>query len=214
MYTLFLRQPARSLPGRLKALLFSRFVLTTLLATLLAGCATPRAPMIGNEGFVLSGRLSARYADPDSDKKGELYGRFDWLEQGENTELTLIDPLGQAVARINANRTRTTITLRNGESYSDKNAEALTKKTLGWSLPLTNLGHWLRNRAGSAAEVERDAAGHILRIREDGWTIRYTLADDEATDKVDGKSGARTSRIDLSYPGPGPAIELRLALDP
>ena len=209
MYSLLLRQP-----GRLKTLLFSLFVLANLLAGLLAGCATPRAAVTGNETLVLSGRLSARYTDPASDKKGELYGRFDWLEQGENTELTLIDPLGQAIARINANRARTTITLRNGESYSDKNAEALTKKTLGWSLPLANLGHWLRSSAGSAAEVERDAAGHILRIREDGWTIRYTLADDEAAGKGDGKSGARTSRIDLSYPGPGPAIELRLALDP
>ena len=176
------------------------------LALLLGACATPPKPVTsGKEEFVISGRLGAQYVD-SAGKKGELYGHFDWVEQGGNTELTLIDPLGQAVARIQTTPARTSITLRSGETYSDKSPEALTRRTLGWELPLAGMRHWLRGQGGRDAEVQRDPEGRVSRIRDDGWTVRYAYADESAPQ--------RRSRIDLSFPGPGPQIELRLALDP
>jgi len=185
-----------------------RLVHLTALAVplLLSACATPPKPVTtGKEEFVLSGRLGARYVDI-AGKPGELYGHFDWIESGGSIELTLIDPLGQAVARINAGPRQTSITLRSGDTYSDRSPEALTRRTLGWELPLGGLRHWLRGQGSPGADVQRDDQGRIERIRDTGWTIRYIYGDDATPN--------RRSRIDLNYPGPGPQIDLRLALDP
>ncbi len=124
-------------------------------ALLLGACATlpppPAASVQGPIEHVVTGRLSVRYADPANSRQEQLHGRFDWIERGEAIELTLTDPLGQAVARVLSDVRETSITLRSGETYSGATPEALTTRTLGWPLPLKGMRQWLRGQAGSGA---------------------------------------------------------------
>ena len=251
-----MRGVSKYFPARLRPVVLACALTSALV--LLQACSTPRPPRAAatpatpapaTSGtaataapteFILSGRVAAQYEDYDDNRKGELYGRFDWVEEGGSIELTLIDPLGQALARIVSVTTpapRTTVTLRNGETYSDRSPEALTRRTLGWSLPLSGMQHWLRGRAGPDAEVRRDDQGRVVRIREAGWTISYehgevpvaspgatpsaTPATPPATPPAAPHAAATApavpgsiERINLVYYGPGPQISLRLALDP
>jgi len=173
---------------------------------LLGACASlpPPPESITPVEHVITGRLSVQYSDPNGQKE-QLHGRFEWIERGPETEVTLTDPLGQAVARILSDALQTSITLRSGETYSGTTPEALTARTLGWALPLSGMRQWLRGQASADAEVERTATGRISLMRQNGWTIQYVnVADDPP---------GRPSRIDLAYAGPGPEVALRIALD-
>jgi outer membrane lipoprotein LolB len=64
---------------------------------------------------------------------------------------------------------------------------------------------WLRGyaRAGSPAQLARDAQGRPEVLMQDGWEIVYAYPDDAAQ---------RPSRLTLRYDGSDPA-EVRLVID-
>jgi len=179
-----------------------------LCATLLNGCASlpPRAqPQAEPVEYSVSGRMSVRYVNATSSQREQLYGGFEWVEHGNAIALTLTDPLGQGVARIESNPQRTSIMLRDGSTRSAPTPEALTRATLGWTLPLSGLRNWLRGHGGKGARTETNAAGRIRSVQEDGWLVRYPQIDSDPVGHI--------SRIDLDYSGPGPEISLRLLPD-
>jgi len=53
--------------------------------------------------------------------------------------------------------------------------ESLTGQVLGWRLPLTGLQYWVRgvNSPATSAAVDKDDAGRVMAIRQDGWEIAY-----------------------------------------
>lgn len=56
-------------------------------------------------------------------------------------------------------------------------AETLLLDTLGWRVPLRELGHWVRGAPAEGVPVESieyDAEGRLARLRQSGWTVRYT----------------------------------------
>jgi outer membrane biogenesis lipoprotein LolB len=68
-------------------------------------------------------------------------------------------------------------------------------------VPLRGLRYWLDGEPDRESAVTTLADG---RIRQDNWTIRFQR--DDAGDR-------QPKRIDLAYPGPPAAIELRLVVD-
>ena len=155
------------------------------------------------EGRTIEGRLSVRYKDLESQKDDALSGRFVWTASGDDLELSLLDPLGQTVALIRSGTTGSSITFRDGRRIDGATPEALTERTLGWTVPLRGMRSWLEGRAGDGSLATKLDDG---RIRQDGWTIRF-VADDAQP------AGSPPKRIDLAYPGPPAEIEMRLVVD-
>jgi outer membrane lipoprotein LolB len=183
----------------------ARRAVVVLCLVTLGACATvpPGALDRTTQGRTIEGRLSVHYKDLETAKEESLSGRFVWTTSADDTELSLLDPLGQSVALIRSNARRSTITFRDGRRVDGDTPEALTEKTLGWTVPLRGLRAWLEGKPDAGSPVSTLDDG---RLRQDRWTIRFVAADDAA-------AGAPPKRIDLNYPGPPAEIEMRLVVD-
>ncbi|MEO8935192.1 MAG: outer membrane lipoprotein LolB [Burkholderiaceae bacterium] len=187
----------------------ARRAAAVLLTSAVAGCASlpPGALDRTAQGRTIEGRLSVRYKDLETAKEESLSGKFVWTSGAGETELSLLDPFGQTVALIRSGRERSSITFRDGRQVDGATPEALTAKTLGWTVPLLGLRYWLDGKPDPGSAVARLDDG---RLRQDGWTIRFIRSDDAADVET---AGTPPKRIDLNYPGPPAEIEMRLVVD-
>ena len=183
-------------------------VFVLMCSLILAGCASlPAPPPNATAGPIdreLSGRLSVHYRNMATDQEETTFANFEWTERGKNVQLSLFDPLGQTVARINSSPESSALILRDGRHFSGATPEALTREALGWTLPVRGLVSWLDGRPAQASSTISASAGAGRQIAEDGWTIVYPDAGDPVN---------APRRINLSYPGPPVAIDLRIVVD-
>jgi outer membrane lipoprotein LolB len=163
---------------------------------LVAACAQlpsrPATESLG--GFELTGRVAVRHGGESAN------GRVQWRHSDADDDLLITNPLGQGVARIERTGSEVTLTTSDGRRASAADAASLTEEVLGWRLPLEGLPDWVRGRPreGAPAQVQRNDAGQLSSLSQDGWQIEYE----------DYEQG-RPSRLRLSYPG----VELRLAVE-
>jgi outer membrane lipoprotein LolB len=169
---------------------------------LCAGCTTLRpAEHDTRATFYTHGRLSVHYRDLQSGKEDTVFGRFDWVEHGSTVDLSLLDPLGQSIAIVHSEPGLATLKLSDGRTFEGASAEDLTQQALGYMVPIAGLRSWLLGHAEDAALKPSVDADGALVLHEMNWTVRYP----DAT--------LPPKRIDLSYPGPGVALDLRLAIE-
>jgi outer membrane lipoprotein LolB len=161
-----------SLLRRIVALLFA--------ALLLGGCAalpgSPDAAPASRDrlgDFAIEGRFSLRYDDKN------YSGRLSWRHAAAGNELLLASPFGQGIAQITTSDSGALLTTSDGKSYAAADSEQLTRKLLGYPLPLEQLTDWVRGRSGAGVFV-LDAQGRPLRIEDDGWRIDYEYDSQEA----------------------------------
>jgi outer membrane lipoprotein LolB len=98
------------------------------------------------------------------------------LHATDTDDIWLMTPTGQALAQIRQDFGGAMITTAEQKQYRASSVEALTKQALGWEVPISRLQHWLRAQPvpGLAAEIiERDAAGKIRQLVQDGWRVTY-----------------------------------------
>ncbi|HEX2567812.1 MAG TPA: lipoprotein insertase outer membrane protein LolB [Burkholderiales bacterium] len=165
-----------------------------LLALLLGACVqAPTRPPGADALFDVSGRLAARYAEES------FTGGFSWRHAASSDQMLITSPLGQGVARIEREGGSVVLTTAEPHEYRASDAEALTEQVLGFRLPLAGLADWVRGAPSpsSPAREEKDEQGRLKTLEQAGWRIEYQ-----------DYSGARPSRMRLTYPG----IELRLAI--
>jgi len=173
-------------------------------ATMVGACASlPPSPQ-GAIGHEITGRFSVRYTDLASTKAQALTGSFVWRDDGSSVDVTLIDPFGRAAASIHYSPTGATLQTSNGNHLEGASPDELTRVALGWPLPVAGLGAWLDGHAATPATAKVTVESGTRRIDEDGWSVTYP--------GFDGHDGL-PSHVDLSYPGPGAAVELRLLID-
>jgi outer membrane lipoprotein LolB len=172
-----------------------------LFAVLATGCATtpPAAPSGAvtagaRDAFEVGGRFSARHGADG------VAGQFAWTHAAGRDAIVFSAPTGQALARIAGDGGRVTLELADGRTETASDWERLTERALGVPIPVRGLAWWMQGlpRAGSPHDEERDAAGRVSVLRQDGWEIVYAYRDD-----------ARPARLVMRYPD----VELRLALD-
>ena len=103
-------------------------------------------------------------------------GGVRWSHISTVDNINLLSPFGQVVAEIKSNESAALLTTSEQRTYRATNVENLTKKVLGWRLPILGLQYWVRgvNSPKTKSEIDRDADGRIIGIRQDGWTIIYT----------------------------------------
>lgn len=118
--------------------------------------------------FELAGRVAVR------DGKQSFSGGVRWHHTSGSDEILLLSPLGQTVAQIQRNPEGVQLTTSEQKIYRAADVETLTGQVLGWRLPLTGLQYWVRgDHAPTSAAVDKDGAGRVVAIRQDGWEITY-----------------------------------------
>ncbi len=114
-------------------------------------------------------------------------------------------PTGQALAHIFADEDGAKLTGADRQTYEAADVESLTRRALGWALPLSRLAWWVRGEpvpGSEPAEAVRDQQGRLVRLVQDGWSI--TLAHPGA-----GEPRALPQRVELVREG----HQMRLVID-
>ncbi|AMO37661.1 outer membrane lipoprotein LolB [Thauera humireducens] len=174
----------------------SRFTLgaaMTAIALGLAACAplsvtAPDTVVTRNAApaFELQGRLSA------SDGQQAASGRVEWQHVRGTHHFTLLTPLGQVVAQLDADALGARLQTADGQVLSADSAEALLPQVLGVDVPIGRLGLWVQAAPGPEAEIRnRDSAGRPALVIDLGWRIEYL---DYAGESAD----APPARLDIS----------------
>lgn len=148
------------------------FVLFSLCLLLLGGCAAPPVRQTGAatppDTFQLQGRIGVRYGTQG------FSGNFNWQHGVQGDEILLLSPLGQAVARIARDAAGVQLDTPDGRYLAQDTAE-LTQRILGWRLPLDGMQYWVTGQQapGDEANITRDAARNVIRLRQQQWEIEY-----------------------------------------
>jgi outer membrane lipoprotein LolB len=161
-----------------------RLVLWLLLSVLLAGCeslsvlqnsAASEERALGT-GFVLSGRIGVTL-----EGRG-FHGNLRWRHGTAGDEALISSPLGQAVARIDVDAQGARLVSADGQRLEAPDAEALTEKALGWTLPLAGLPHWSRGNPvpGRAFRTLSDA-----EFTQDGWNVSLERTADGTPQRIE-----------------------------
>lgn len=148
---------------------------TALLALTLGGCASLPPPPSATVGasaqaeWILQGRIGIR-----SDEQN-LSGQVYWQHRADADDVLMTSPLGQGVARIVRDAEGVALEVPNQPTRRARDAETLTRETLGYALPVAGLSWWVQARPDPARafEATRDDAGRLVRLKQDGWTIDY-----------------------------------------
>ncbi|MDD3354746.1 lipoprotein insertase outer membrane protein LolB [Zoogloea sp.] len=155
-----------------------RATFAALAALALAACATPApvAPPVPGAHLVraalthfsLEGRLQVRDGEQNA-----IVG-VDWQHGPGRDEWLFTGPLGQGLARIEADAGGARLTLPDGQRRDASSAAELAESLLGVSAPLALLPLWVTARLQQGAEVrEVDVLGRLARVVDQGWTIEY-----------------------------------------
>lgn len=137
---------------------------------MLGACAAlaPREEGPRAAPFDVLGRVLVRY-DGRSFSSGVR-----WQHAAEFDELWMMTPTGQTLAHVREDSKGATITGGDQTQYHGTRVESLTRQALGWEFPLAHLQHWVRGVPAPSitADIsERDGAGRITRMQQEGWRI-------------------------------------------
>lgn len=148
-------------------------------ALLLAACAaiTPQSGIPPGTPFDLQGRMLV------SGEGRAFSSGVRWRYSAAGDELWLMSPLGQTLAHVMADEAGATLTAADQQVYRDATVENLTRRALGWPLPLAQLRHWIRGQPVPGADVTdmvRDEMQRPLRFGQAGWVIRYSYPEASA----------------------------------
>ncbi|OMS44289.1 lipoprotein insertase outer membrane protein LolB [Burkholderia pseudomallei] len=153
-----------------------------------------------------TGRFAVQYQDPLGNPRN-VYGNFDWQEQGTNVSLELRSPLGQTLAIVKSAPGGASLELPNRQPQFAPDVGELMQRALGFALPLDGLRYWLLPTPSptTPATTVRDPqdGARIKEIRQDGWTIDYVAYADAPA--------AGVKRINLARQTP--PLDIKLVLD-
>ena len=154
-----------------------RICLALATCVALAACVavSPDRPAQRAPAFDLIGRVAVSY-DGRAFSSGVR-----WQHEERRDEIWLLTPVGQALAHIEADDSGATLTGSDRQQASAGDVESLTRRGLGWELPLTRLAWWVRGEivpGGVIGELTRDQQGRLVRLMQDGWRVVLTYQPD------------------------------------
>jgi outer membrane lipoprotein LolB len=121
-----------------------------------------------------------------------------WAEEPGGYRVRLSGPLGQGAVEIRGEPGGVTLRTARGETYTAPDPETLMQQTLGWSVPLAGLRHWILGRddpSGGPARHSVDPAGRPATLSQAGWEVHYLAY--LPADPVDLPSRVQLDRGDL-----------------
>ena len=180
-----------------------RLFATGIVLAVVAGCATPRAPLAlpassaGIDTFSLTGRVVVKL-----EQRG-YSAKLSWRHAAAGDRLRLLSPVGSVIAELEADASGAMLITGDKKVYRSGDVQALTREVLGWNLPLDGLQYWVVGRAEPALPVqaeERDTLGRLTRLTQSNWHISYLAYVGES---------ALPARMALAYD----TLSLRLIID-
>jgi outer membrane lipoprotein LolB len=171
-------------------------------ALLLTACAALEPapqPVARAAAFDLVGRVAVNY-------DGRAFsGNVRWEHTAERDEIWLLTPLGQALAHIVGDASGAIYTGADRKQVRARDIESLTRRALGWELPIAHLSWWVQGAIAPAAvtqKLERDGQGRLASLGQDDWLISYSHFPPE-------QHGGRPRRLDIA----AGTQEIRLLID-
>lgn len=154
-----------------------------LLLTLLAsGCAhhslTPPQDVLDHQrqvqaigNWTLSGKLGIR--TPEDSGSASVK----WVQKIANYQINLSGPLGQKSMIITGTPDKVRLEQSGEPAQEAKTAEALIKKSAGWTLPVAQLAYWVRGVPAPKLRIthlQQNQNGLIDQLTQGGWNITYS----------------------------------------
>lgn len=158
--------------------LFKYSLLLWLVFVFLSGCATApqekapagvRPDSTQLTSYEFAGRIAVK-----QDEKGSS-GNIRWIKNGNDTEITLVSPLGQIVAQIDSGLGGVTLTLADRRKFWAEDGETLTRQVLGYTVPVRGLNDWVLGLPANGVTAEQilRSDGLLERLHQSGWAIQY-----------------------------------------
>lgn len=165
-----------------------------LMATLLvSGCAhqgslTPPQDVLEHQRQVqaisdwqLTGKLGIRTAGDSGS------ANLKWVQQIANYQINLSGPLGQKSMIITGTPGNVRLEQTGEPAQEAKTAEALIKKTAGWTLPVAQLAYWVRGVPAPKLRIshlQQNESGLIAQLIQGDWNISYSNYRDQTFNGV------------------------------
>ncbi len=145
-------------------------------AMLLAACATLPPPPAAQRDY--EGRFALAVTGAQQQKAWT--GRFSLLVGKQALTLDLVSPLGATLARIETERGGAQVLVPEGGTVRiarGPDAQSLSRRVLGWSLPVAGLPDWVQGRPSPGRPFRTLAAdGFTRRFEQDGWVVTVDFA--------------------------------------
>lgn len=159
-----------------------RFSLLLLSILLASGCAhrslTPPQDVLEHQrqvqaidDWTLTGKLGIRTPDDSGS------ANVKWAQQIASYQINLSGPLGQKSMIITGTPNKVRLEQTGEPAQEAKTAEALIKKTAGWTLPVAELAYWVRGVPAPKlriTQLQQNETGLIAQLIQGGWNIRYS----------------------------------------
>ena len=157
--------------------------LLLLLALFVSGCAhrttlTPPQDVIEHQrqlqainAWQLTGKLGIRTANDSGSASVK------WAQQLTTYQINLSGPLGQKSMIITGTPEKVRLEQTGAPAQEAKTAEALIKKTAGWTLPVTHLAYWVRGVPAPKlriTQLQQNDSGLIAQLVQGDWHINYS----------------------------------------
>lgn len=160
-----------------------RRCLAVLLLLWIAGCAMQKpADISGTPDLVLQKQLTATTHWQFTGKLAvrtptqSESARIQWQQDGERFDIHLSGPAGLKATRIYG--VPGDVNFEQGEHhFSAESVEALSEQLVGWPLPATELGWWLRGLPAPGSRVEAagyTAEGWLSSLVQNDWTLQLS----------------------------------------
>ena len=119
----------------------------------------------------LTGKLGIRTSDDSGSAS------LKWAQQTAHYQINLSGPLGQKRMIITGEPGNVRLEQTGEPVQQAKTAEALIKKSVGWTLPVTQLAYWVRGVPAPKLRIthlHQNTNGLLDQLHQGGWVITYS----------------------------------------
>ena len=163
--------------------MMQRRLLLILILLLASGCAhraslTPPKDVLEHQrqlqaigDWQLTGKLGIRTADDSGSASVK------WVQQTAHYQINLSGPLGQKSMIITGTPEKVRLEQTGEPAQEARTAEALIKKSVGWTLPVTQLAYWVRGVPAPKLRITRlqqNENGLLDQLAQGDWKITYS----------------------------------------
>lgn len=202
-----------SVRGLSAASLVAALVTVMLASLFLSGCSTTQPLKLAGqttrqyqERLEISGRIHVQYQKDE--KEQSLPGNFEWQQDKDVTEISLLSQLGQTMASIHQDAFGAALQQANQPLRSADNLDSLLSESLGWPLPVAELRHWLQGfQRLPNGQLTALPAQEQLTLNLEGWQVRFISWQQEGDGQIHPK--LIHLRRDTSYAG---EVSLRIVI--
>lgn len=118
--------------------------------------------------FNVSGKLGVRNSEISES------ARFNWTQNEQNFDLTLMDPFGRQVMRLTGNDRFAKLETDDQKIYQADSPDALMQELLGWQLPVNHALYWIQGRPDPRQPFVAKESGQFLQNQWQVSTLAQT----------------------------------------